>query len=104
MNTGTFGDEENDPVTLSASEGSVTQTGAGSFLWNEATPSGPDRLVFITATEPNGQRAVIPFRMDIAPVSPAGPTVTTPTKKKCKKKKKHGKKKKRCKKKKKKKK
>ncbi len=70
--TGTFGDEDNNPVTLSTNEGSVNQTGPGTFSWSLATPTGPDRLVYITAVDSTGGRAVIPLRMDL-------PNVATPT-------------------------
>src|SRR5438445_13004016 len=51
--TGTFNDPDCDPVTLSASVGTVTDTGGGTWSWNFHTIDGPDdsQLVSITATD-----------------------------------------------------
>ena len=54
--TGTYKDPDNNPVTLSASRGTVTDTGGGTWSWSHTTTIGDagDRFVYITATDSPG--------------------------------------------------
>jgi hypothetical protein len=62
--TGTFGDRDGNPVTLSASKGSVTDTGGGTFSWRWRRPRGGNRIVYITATDSNGLKGQIPLNLN----------------------------------------
>ena len=67
--TGTFKDPDGDAVTLSASLGTVTKNDSGSWSWSYPTTDEPQesQLVYITATDPDGQKdqAVFSLTVDI---------------------------------------
>jgi len=64
---GAYHDADGDAVTLSASAGTVTDHGDGTFDWNLATTTSTHReLVFITATENvAGKKAQTVFQLEI---------------------------------------
>jgi FtsP/CotA-like multicopper oxidase with cupredoxin domain len=66
--TGTYRDPDGDPVTLSASVGSVADTGGGNYTWSFPTSfTQGDQLVYITATDSNGLKGQIPFQLRTTP-------------------------------------
>jgi subtilisin family serine protease len=75
-NTGTFSDPEGDPVTLTASVGTVTAAGGGGWSWSFGTNDGPaqSQLVTITGTDNKGERGTATFALTVNNVPP---TVTT---------------------------
>jgi hypothetical protein len=75
-NDGTFGDAESDPVTLSASIGTVTP-GPGTWSWSLNTVDGPSesQTVTITADDGQGNQTSETFQLvvdNVAPVVSAG--------------------------------
>ncbi len=75
--TGTYKDPDNDPVTLSASIGTVADTGGGTWKWTKtATASDAGvKFVYITATDSGGRKDEAVFALDVTPV-PVAPTLT----------------------------
>ena len=72
-NTGTFSDPEGDPVTLSASRGTVTDTGGGTWSWSFGTNDGPTQSgpVTITATDDKAESGSITFALTVNNVPPS---------------------------------
>ena len=72
-NTGTFSDPDGDPVTLSASRGSVTDTGGGIWSWSFATNDGPTQSgpVTITATDDKAESGSVTFALTVNNVAPS---------------------------------
>lgn len=72
-NTGTFSDPNGDPVTLSASVGTVTNTGGGTWSWSFPTNDGPTQgqNVTITATDDKGDSAQVTFPLTVNNVAPS---------------------------------
>lgn len=56
-NTGAFGDADNDPVTLSASVGTITP-GSGTWSWSYGTVDGPTQSQTVTVTADDGAGGV----------------------------------------------
>jgi len=79
-NSGTVSDPDNDPVTLSASIGTVVNHGDGAWSWSLATTDGPAaQTVTITADDGNGGTAQTTFDLtvnNVAPTVNAGPDQT----------------------------
>jgi Ca2+-binding RTX toxin-like protein len=76
-NTGTFADVAADVVTLTASVGTVIDTGGGTWSWSFDTVDGPDdsQLVTITATDDDGDFSQVTFALtvdNVAPTADAG--------------------------------
>ena len=70
-NTGTFSDPGMDPVTLSSSAGTITETGSGQWQWSLATTSVDDaQIVTITATDSDGAITSITFAIVADGVGP----------------------------------
>jgi subtilisin family serine protease len=71
-NTGDYTDPTNDPVTLSASIGTVTDTGGGNWSWSFGTNDGPDQnqTVTITATDDKGESGTVTFQLNVTNVAP----------------------------------
>jgi FtsP/CotA-like multicopper oxidase with cupredoxin domain/flagellar motor protein MotB len=67
---GSFKDRDGDPVTLSASVGSVTDDGGGKWTWTYPTGLDDSRLVYVRATDSNGLRANATFDLGIANTPP----------------------------------
>jgi hypothetical protein len=61
---GAFDDLENNPVSLSASVGSMTDEGGGDYTWRYRRPRGGDRVIHLTATDSNGLKGQIPFHLN----------------------------------------
>jgi subtilisin family serine protease len=77
LNTGTFSDPDGDPVTLSASIGTVVATGPDSWAWSFETTDGPrdSQTVTITGTDDKGATGSIDFELvveNVAPIVDAG--------------------------------
>jgi FtsP/CotA-like multicopper oxidase with cupredoxin domain len=74
--TGTYKDPDANPVTLSASRGTVTDTGAGTWSWSHTTTAADasDRFVYITATDSSGTKDQTAFELAVAQV-PATPAI-----------------------------
>jgi FtsP/CotA-like multicopper oxidase with cupredoxin domain len=70
---GTSADPDGDGVTYSASLGTVTKNGGGSWTWNYTTTDGPteSQFVYVTATDAGGRKdqAIFALKVDnLAPV------------------------------------
>lgn len=78
-NTGTFFDPDGDTVTLSASSGAVTKTGAGTWSWTRAaSDEAAPQTVSITADDGQGHAATAVFTLTVLAVAPAARIVTDP--------------------------
>ena len=70
-NTGTFSDPDGDNVTLAASSGSVTKTGAGTWAWAApATDEAGMRSITITADDGHGHTSSTPFNVTVVGAAP----------------------------------
>jgi FtsP/CotA-like multicopper oxidase with cupredoxin domain len=68
--TGTYNDPDEDPVSLSASQGSVINRGGGQYTWNFKTGATEgSHLVYITATDSHGLKGQIPLFLKINAVN-----------------------------------
>jgi FtsP/CotA-like multicopper oxidase with cupredoxin domain len=68
---GTFSDPDGDAVTLSASVGTVTDNGDGTWSWAFTPPDGPSASnVFVTATDANGNTSQATFALQADNVPP----------------------------------
>jgi FtsP/CotA-like multicopper oxidase with cupredoxin domain len=69
--TGTYDDRDGHPVTLSASEGTVTDTGGGAWSWTGTVGAEETtKSVFITATDSKGLKGQAPFQLVVNPKAP----------------------------------
>ncbi len=50
INSGNVFDPESDPVTLTASVGTVVNNGDGTWIWSFSTTDGPDESQVVTIT------------------------------------------------------
>ena len=84
VNSGDFADAEGQPVTLTASIGTVMDNGDGTWSWSWDTSDGPDdsQVVTITATDIRGAATDATFDLTVHNVAPiitgVGDTSTTP--------------------------
>ncbi|MCA9064758.1 MAG: VCBS repeat-containing protein, partial [Planctomycetaceae bacterium] len=64
-NSGSFGDVGLDTVSLTASVGTVTDNGDGTWSWSFLTSDGPDesQSVIITATDSDGAASTVSFQL-----------------------------------------
>jgi subtilisin family serine protease len=71
-NTGTFSDPDGDPVTLTASIGTVTDAGGGAWSWSFQTSDGPieSQMVTITGTDDKGVTGEVDFDLVVVNVAP----------------------------------
>jgi hypothetical protein len=68
--TGTYSDPDGDQVSLSASQGSVTDRLGGQYTWNFTTGANEgSHLVFITATDSHGLKGQIPLYLNVNAVN-----------------------------------
>ena len=70
---GSYVDREGDPVTLTASSGTITPDADGS-RWTWARSGGASGLVYVTATDSGGRRDQVAFDVLVSPAT--GPTLT----------------------------
>ena len=63
--TGTFSDPDGDAVTLTASVGTVTDTGGGTWSWTHTATDGRSEFVYITATDANGHKDQAVFQQRV---------------------------------------
>jgi hypothetical protein len=80
-NSGTWSDPDGDPVSLSASVGTVTKKADGTWSWSYSTTDGPteSQQVTITADDGKGGLSTASFDLVVANVTPsvsAGPHKT----------------------------
>jgi FtsP/CotA-like multicopper oxidase with cupredoxin domain len=79
--TGTFSDRDGDPVTLSASLGSVTAGPGGTWSWSRPAAVPADSgFVYVTATDSGGRKDQAVFSLAVAsdPPPPPPPPPTGP--------------------------
>ncbi|TVP45781.1 MAG: hypothetical protein EA350_08385 [Gemmatimonadales bacterium] len=81
VNAGMFSDPEGDAVTLSASIGTVIDTGNGTWSWSFASTDGPleSQQVTITGTDALDAEGSVSFDLtvlNVAPLVDAGPDAT----------------------------
>jgi hypothetical protein len=71
-NNGTVSDSDGDPVTLTASIGSVINNNDGTWSWTFGTSDGPDQTqtVTITADDGNGSTAQTTFSLTVNNLAP----------------------------------
>jgi FtsP/CotA-like multicopper oxidase with cupredoxin domain len=63
---GTYKDPDGDPVTLSASVGSIADKGNGTYAWTYPTGAADtSRIVYVTATDSKGLKGQIPFYLGV---------------------------------------
>jgi hypothetical protein len=71
-NTGTWDDPDGDPVTLSASVGSVTQNGDGTWSWSYTPDDGPSDSQLVTITASDGSlQSQVSFQLTVDNVPPS---------------------------------
>ncbi|MFL5845005.1 MAG: multicopper oxidase domain-containing protein [Solirubrobacteraceae bacterium] len=63
--TGSAFDGDNEALTLSSSDGTVTKTTGDNFSWSLPTGTGSSRYVYLNATDASGSKAQIPFHLTI---------------------------------------
>ena len=68
--TGTYKDPDGQPVTLSASAGTVTPLPGGKFSWSYPTGTDSSRYVYLTATDSSGLRGQVPVQLTINNTAP----------------------------------
>jgi hypothetical protein len=70
--TGTYSDPDGNPVTLSASLGTIIQTGNGTWTWSYATTDGPSQsqTATITADDGHGGITTVTFQLTVLNVAP----------------------------------
>ena len=71
-NSGTFADQGDDEVTLTASTGIVTDNGDGTWSWSLETANGPaeTQTVIITATDSDQGATSVEFELNVFNVAP----------------------------------
>lgn len=80
VNTGTISDPNGDVVSLSASAGSITNNGDGTWAWSLAATVVPDsQTVVITADDGQGGVTQTNFLLEVINAAPAITSVTGPT-------------------------
>lgn len=83
VNSGTFSDPGTDPITLSATVGTVVNNGNGTWSWSFATTEGPGQSgnITISATDGDGGFGGVIFALvvnDVPPTANAGGPYTVP--------------------------
>jgi hypothetical protein len=79
-NTGTVSDPDNEPVSLSASVGTVVNNGDGAWSWSFNTTDGPpqSQTVTITADDGNGGVSQTSFSLTVNNVAPTVGAISAP--------------------------
>jgi len=80
-NSGTYSDPDGDNVSLTASAGSLTKTGAANGTWNWTAPAAdeaPAQTVTITANDGKGATSSVSFTYTVIPVPPTVTVTGTP--------------------------
>ena len=73
--TGTYSDPDGDTVTLTGpSVGTIVDNLNGTWSWSLPNSLGPDKLLFVTATDAGGLSNQVAFQLDVKPV-PSRPAV-----------------------------
>ena len=68
--TGTYKDRDGNPVTLTASVGTVTDNGGGTFTWKYPTGTDNTQDVFVTATDSTGLKGQTAFALQVTNTPP----------------------------------
>lgn len=63
--SGTYSHPDGDPMTLSTSLGTVTDTGGGTWSWSHTGSSPSTQYVYVTATDSSGRKDQAVFRLKI---------------------------------------
>jgi VCBS repeat-containing protein len=71
-NSGAYSDPGNDTVTLTASVGTITDNGDGTWSWSFNSTDGPDQnqVVGITATDSDGAASTTTFELSVDNIAP----------------------------------
>ncbi len=68
---GTYDDRDGDAVTLSASQGTITDTGGGNWSWTQNLGAEEtSKTVFITGTDSKGNTGQAPFELEVGATAP----------------------------------
>jgi FtsP/CotA-like multicopper oxidase with cupredoxin domain len=68
---GAYKDRDGDPVTLTASKGTVTDNGGGKWSWKDVpTAADSSGLIFVTATDSGGLKGQTAFQLEITNTPP----------------------------------
>ncbi len=80
VNTGAISDPDNDPVTLTASAGEVTDNGDGTWTWSFVSTDGPAQssTIKITATDGQGNVGETSFELIIHNAAPFLDAISAP--------------------------
>lgn len=80
INSGTIADPDQDPVTLSASIGTVTNNGDGTWSWSYLATDGPiqSQSVIISADDGRGGTSATSFSMLVNNVAPVVQAINAP--------------------------
>jgi len=72
-NTGSFGDPDGGAIKLTASAGTVSDTGGGNWAWSFGTTDGPEesQTITITATDNKGVSTSTTFALTVNNVAPS---------------------------------
>jgi FtsP/CotA-like multicopper oxidase with cupredoxin domain len=78
--TGSYKDPDGDPVTLTASRGTVTDTGSGTWSWSRTATAADanDGFLYITATDSGGRKDEAVFAFDVTPLPPPATLTLAP--------------------------
>jgi hypothetical protein len=77
-NSGAVSDPDGNPVTLSASVGSVTNNGDGTWSWSNTPGSTGGQIVTITADDGNGGASETTFELTVNNVAPGVGVISAP--------------------------
>ncbi len=78
-NTGTYSDPDGDPLTLTASIGTVVDNGSGTWSWSVQTTDGPEEGRTVTITADDGDETTsVPFDLTVQNVAPSVGPITAP--------------------------
>ena len=78
--TGTYSDPDGDAVTLTGpSVGILVDNLNGTWSWSLPNSLGPDKLLYVTATDAGGRKNQVAFQLDVKPVPSLPAVVRTST-------------------------
>ncbi|MCO5175452.1 MAG: S8 family serine peptidase [Thermomicrobiales bacterium] len=80
-NAGTWSDADIDPVTFTASVGSVTGISGNMWIWSFTPDDGPSdsQVVTITGTDNKGSTGTVTFQLNVVNVAPTASISAAPT-------------------------
>ena len=78
--TGTYSDPDGDVVSLTGpSAGIIVDNLNGTWSWSLPNSLGPDKLLFVTATDAGGLQSQVAFQLDVKPIPSLPAVVRTST-------------------------